>query len=169
MHRGDPSRFAPFVGINCAALPEQLIESELFGHEKGAFTDAKTEKKGVFEQAYGGSILLDEIGEMRTDLQSKLLRVLEEMKIRRIGGKEDIPIEATVFATTNRDLEAAVEEGGVPRRPVLPAERLLRPHPAAAGAQGGHPRAGAPLPGGVLEEIQEAGDTGLLPRGGAGA
>ncbi|MBE0568889.1 MAG: sigma-54-dependent Fis family transcriptional regulator [Deltaproteobacteria bacterium] len=111
MHRDDSSRFAPFIGINCAALPEQLIESELFGHEKGAFTDAKTDKKGVFEQACGGSILLDEIGEMRTDLQSKLLRVLEEKKIRRIGGKEDIPFEATVFATTNRNLETAVEKG----------------------------------------------------------
>ncbi len=111
MHRKDPSVFAPFVGINCAALPEQLIESELFGHDKGAFTDAKTDKKGVFEQAYGGSLLLDEIGEMRQDLQSKLLRVLEERKVRRIGGKEDIPFDATVFATTNRDLEAAVEKG----------------------------------------------------------
>jgi DNA-binding NtrC family response regulator len=111
MHRKDPSAFAPFVGINCAALPEQLIESELFGHEKGAFTDAKSDKKGVFEQAFGGSILLDEIGEMRQDLQSKLLRVLEERKVRRIGGREDIPFDATVFATTNRNLEAAVEKG----------------------------------------------------------
>ncbi|MBE0603494.1 MAG: sigma-54-dependent Fis family transcriptional regulator [Deltaproteobacteria bacterium] len=111
MDRSRPSSFAPFVAINCAALPEQLIESELFGHEKGAFTDAKAEKRGVFEQACGGSILLDEIGEMRTDLQSKLLRVLEEMKIRRVGGKEDIPIDATVFATTNRDLEEAVRKG----------------------------------------------------------
>ncbi|MGE5246975.1 MAG: sigma-54-dependent transcriptional regulator [Verrucomicrobiota bacterium] len=111
MRRKEPSVFAPFVGINCAALPEQLIESELFGHEKGAFTDAKADKKGVFEQAYGGSLLLDEIGEMRQDLQSKLLRVLEERKIRRIGGKDDIPFDATVFATTNRDLQAAVEKG----------------------------------------------------------
>ncbi len=111
MHRKDPSAFAPFVGINCAALPEQLIESELFGHDKGAFTDAKSDKKGVFEQAYGGSILLDEIGEMRQDLQSKLLRVLEERKVRRIGGREDIPFDATVFATTNRNLEGAVEKG----------------------------------------------------------
>ncbi|MBP2676370.1 MAG: two component, sigma54 specific, transcriptional regulator, Fis family [Deltaproteobacteria bacterium] len=111
MHQGDSAAFAPFLGINCAALPEQLIESELFGHEKGAFTDAKAEKKGIFEMAYGGSILLDEIGEMRLDLQAKLLRVLEERKVRRIGGRQDIPIEATVFATTNRDLEKAVESG----------------------------------------------------------
>jgi DNA-binding NtrC family response regulator len=111
MHQADSTAFAPFVGINCAALPEQLIESELFGHEKGAFTDAKAEKKGIFEMASGGSILLDEIGEMRLDLQAKLLRVLEERSVRRIGGRQDIPIDTTVFATTNRNLEEAVEKG----------------------------------------------------------
>jgi DNA-binding NtrC family response regulator len=111
MHPADSPVFAPFVGINCAALPEQLIESELFGHEKGAFTDAKAEKKGIFELAHGGSILLDEIGEMRLDLQAKLLRVLEERKVRRIGGRQDIDIATTVFATTNRNLEEAVEKG----------------------------------------------------------
>ncbi len=111
MHQADSTAFSPFVGINCAALPEQLIESELFGHEKGAFTDAKTEKKGIFEMAHGGSILLDEIGEMRLDLQAKLLRVLEERNVRRIGGRQDIPSETTVFATTNRNLEEAVEKG----------------------------------------------------------
>jgi len=112
MYPVDSAPFAPFVGINCAALPEQLIESELFGHEKGAFTDAKAEKKGIFEMAHGGSILLDEIGEMRLDLQAKLLRVLEERKVRRIGGRQDILIDTTVFATTNRNLEEAVEKGG---------------------------------------------------------
>jgi DNA-binding NtrC family response regulator len=106
-----PSCCATFMGINCAALPEQLIESELFGYEKGAFTDAKAEKKGIFEMAQSGSILLDEIGEMRLDLQAKLLRVLEERKVRRIGGRQDIPIDTTVFATTNRNLEDAVEKG----------------------------------------------------------
>ena len=111
MHPPESGAFAPFLGINCAALPEQLIESELFGHEKGAFTDAKVEKKGIFEIAHGGSILLDEIGEMRLDLQAKLLRVIEERKVRRIGGRQDIPINATVIATTNRNLEEAVENG----------------------------------------------------------
>ncbi len=111
IHGEGPGVFAPFVAVNCAALPEPLIESELFGHEKGAFTDAKTEKKGVFEMAHGGSILLDEIGEMKTGLQSKLLRVLEERTVRRIGGKQDIAVDATVFATTNRNLEEAVERG----------------------------------------------------------
>ena len=111
-HPDESVDFAPFLGINCAALPEQLIESELFGHEKGAFTDAKAEKKGIFEVAHGGSILLDEIGEMRLDLQAKLLRVIEERKVRRIGGRQDLPIDATVIATTNRNLEEAVEMGG---------------------------------------------------------
>jgi DNA-binding NtrC family response regulator len=103
--------YAPFIGINCTALPETLLESELFGYEKGAFTDAKTDKKGVFELAGSGTILLDEIGDMKPNLQTKLLRVLEERTIRRIGGKEDLPVEATVIATTNRDLTEAVESG----------------------------------------------------------
>ncbi len=111
LHGENPSGYAPFVGINCAALPEPLIESELFGHEKGSFTDAKADKKGIFELASQGSILLDEIGEMKPNLQTKLLRVLEERKVRRVGGRHDIPIDATVFATTNRNLEEAVEKG----------------------------------------------------------
>jgi DNA-binding NtrC family response regulator len=102
---------SPFIGINCAALPEHLIESELFGHEKGAFTDARTEKKGIFELASGGTILLDEIGDMKWNLQAKLLRVLEERTLRRLGGRHDIPVDATVFATTNRNLEEAVRAG----------------------------------------------------------
>ncbi len=105
------SRCEPFVAVNCAALPDHLLESEFFGHEKGAFTDAKAEKKGVFELANGGSLLLDEIGEMKPNLQSKLLRVLEERTTRRIGGKEDIPIDVTVLATTNRNLVDAVNKG----------------------------------------------------------
>lgn len=111
MHRKDSYGHFPFFGINCATLPEHLIESELFGHEKGSFTDAKADKRGIFEVAYGGSILLDEIGEMKHNLQSKLLRVLEERKVRRIGGRMDIPIDVTVFATTNRDIEEAVDTG----------------------------------------------------------
>ena len=110
LHGGE-GRLAPFIGVNCAALPETLIESELFGHEKGAFTDARAEKKGVFELAAGGTILLDEIGEMDWRLQAKLLRVLEERSFRRIGGHHSIPVRATVIATTNRDLEAAIKTG----------------------------------------------------------
>jgi transcriptional regulator with PAS, ATPase and Fis domain len=98
----------PFIAVNCTALPDNLIESELFGHTKWAFTDAKTDKKGMFELADGGTILLDEIGDMRADLQSKFLRVLENRKVRRLGGKIDLPVEVNVIATTNRDLKQAV-------------------------------------------------------------
>lgn len=104
-------RSAPFIPVNCTALPEALLESELFGYEKGAFTDAKSDKKGLFELADGGSILLDEIGDMKMGLQSKLLRALEERNIRRIGGKNEIHIDVTAIATTNRDLSSSVEKG----------------------------------------------------------
>lgn len=105
------ARREPFVGVNCAALPHHLLESELFGYEKGAFTDARADKKGLFELAIGGTILLDEVGEMEPHLQTALLRVLEERTVRRLGGKDDIPIEVTVIATTNRDLTDAVKNG----------------------------------------------------------
>ena len=107
-HQTTGGQRIPYVAINCTALPENLIESELFGHSKWAFTDAKAEKKGMFELADGGTILLDEIGDMRPDLQSKFLRVLEERKIRRVGGKTDLPIDVMVIATTNKDLKEAV-------------------------------------------------------------
>ncbi len=103
--------YMPFIAVNCSALPESLLESELFGYEKGAFTDAKSDKMGIFELANGGTILLDEIGEMKLDLQSKLLRVLEERTVRRLGGRSEVPIQVTVIATTNRDLRQAVEKG----------------------------------------------------------
>jgi len=103
--------YAPFIAVNCTALPDHLFESELFGYTKGAFTDAKSDQKGMFELANGGTILLDEIGDMQPNLQSKLLRVLEERKVRRIGGKVDLPLAVTVIATTNRDLKQAVEDG----------------------------------------------------------
>lgn len=101
----------PFLAINCTALPENLIESELFGHTRGAFTDARADKKGVFELAAGGTLLLDEIGDMRQDLQAKLLRVVEDRKVRRLGGSIDLPIDTTVIATTNKDIKIAAEQG----------------------------------------------------------
>ncbi len=103
--------FSPFIQINCASLPEALLESELFGHEKGAFTDAKSGKKGLFELAQGGSILLDEIGDMQLSLQAKLLRVLERRTVRHVGGSEEIPIDITVISTTNKNLAEAVKAG----------------------------------------------------------
>jgi DNA-binding NtrC family response regulator len=101
----------PFVAINCAAIPATLIESELFGYEKGAFTDAKGRKEGLLEQAEGGTIFLDEIGELELSLQAKLLRVLEEGAFRRVGGLKDIPLDVRVIAASNRDLRAESEAG----------------------------------------------------------
>ena len=101
----------PFVAVNCAALPEHLLESELFGHEKGAFTGAINRKLGKFELASGGTLLLDEISEMELSLQAKLLRVLQESELDRVGGSETVKVDVRVIATTNRDLAAWVEEG----------------------------------------------------------
>ena len=101
----------PFIAINCAAIPGTLIESELFGYEKGAFTDAKARKEGMFEQAEGGTLLLDEIGELELSLQAKLLRVLEEGAFRRVGGLKDIPFDARIIAASNRDLRTESEAG----------------------------------------------------------
>ena len=102
---------APFVAINCAAIPATLMESELFGYEKGAFTDAKGRKEGLFEQAEGGTLFLDEIGELELSLQAKLLRVLEEAAFRRVGGLKDIPLDVRVIAASNRDLKVESETG----------------------------------------------------------
>src|ERR1700758_3912869 len=101
----------PFVAINCSAIPETLMEAELFGHEKGAFTDAKAMKKGLFEMADGGTLFLDEIGELSPLLQAKLLRVLEDQVIRRVGGVRDMQVNVRVIAASNRDLEKAVRDG----------------------------------------------------------
>ena len=101
---------APFIAINCAAIPESLLESELFGHERGSFTGADARRIGRFEQANGGTILLDEIGDMNLPLQAKLLRVLQEKTIQRVGGKESIPLDVRVIAATHRDLEVAIQE-----------------------------------------------------------
>ena len=102
---------APFMEINCAAVPESLLESELFGHEKGAFTDARSAKEGLFELAGQGTIFLDEIGEMGVTLQSRLLRVIEYGRFRRVGGKSDKEVKARIVAATNRQLDKAIENG----------------------------------------------------------
>ena len=107
----DKNTCFPFIAVNCCALPETLLESELFGYEKGAFTDAKAESKGIFQLASGGTILLDEIGDMKFGVQSKLLRVLEERTLRRIGGHEEIPIDVLVIATSNKDIAEAAKKG----------------------------------------------------------
>jgi DNA-binding NtrC family response regulator len=111
LHRYGRRKDGPFVAINCAAMPEALLESELFGHTKGAFTDAKTSQPGLLVRANHGTILLDEIGDMPLGLQPKLLRVLQERCVRPVGGHGEVPIDVRVIAATNRDLESAIEEG----------------------------------------------------------
>src|SRR5579859_5658748 len=111
IHYESTRQDGPFVAINCSAIPETLMEAELFGHEKGAFTDAKALKKGLFETANGGSLFLDEIGELSPLLQAKLLRVLEDQVIRRVGGVRDMQVDVRVIAASNRDLEREVREG----------------------------------------------------------
>jgi DNA-binding NtrC family response regulator len=111
LHDLSPRKAKPFVGVNCAAIPETLIESEIFGHEKGAFTGAAERRAGCFELAAGGTLLLDEIGEMPSGTQAKLLRVLEERKLRRLGARNEQDVDVRVLAATNRDPNTAVAEG----------------------------------------------------------
>ncbi len=111
IHEMSPRRGAAYVGVNCAAIPETLMESELFGHERGAFTGADRRREGCFELANGGTLLLDEITEMKPELQAKLLRVIEEQRVRRLGGAAEIALDVRVLAASNRDIEHAVREG----------------------------------------------------------
>jgi transcriptional regulator with PAS, ATPase and Fis domain len=111
IHDRSPRSAKPFFAINCAAIPEALIESELFGHEKGSFTGASTRELGLFEAAEGGTVFLDEIGEMNVSLQAKLLRAIQEKEIRRVGGKVNIPVDVRILAATNKDLEVEIKKG----------------------------------------------------------
>lgn len=111
IHYNSANSQGPFVKFNCAALPESVIESELFGHEKGAFTGAVGQRRGRFEAADGGSIFLDEIGELSLPMQAKLLRVLQERSFERVGGNTPVQVDIRILAATNRDLEAMVAEG----------------------------------------------------------
>src|SRR5262249_35193166 len=111
IHHRSSRKNGPFVAINCGAIPETLLESELFGHEKGAFTGAHVQRKGKLEVASGGTLFLDEIGELPVLLQVKLLRFLQERTIERIGGRELIPLDLRIIAATNRDLKAHLQKG----------------------------------------------------------
>lgn len=111
LHKKSNRSDAPFIAVNCAAIPAELIESELFGHEKGAFTSAVKQRIGKFEQANGGTLFLDEIGDMSLSAQSKVLRALQEHKITRVGGDKDIKVDVRVLAATNKDLRKEIEDG----------------------------------------------------------
>jgi transcriptional regulator with GAF, ATPase, and Fis domain len=135
IHYSSTRASRPFMNITCSALPEQLLESELFGHERGAFTDARMQKRGLLESADGGTVFLDEIGEMVPALQAKLLRFLEEKSFKRVGGASDIRVDVRVVAATNRNLDDQVGKGGFRsdlyyRLNVLPMRLpALREHP----------------------------------------
>src|SRR5690606_7627509 len=111
IHRLSPRRCGPLVSVNCGAIPPSLIESELFGHEKGAFTGADSRRAGRFELADGGTLFLDEVGELELHMQVRLLRVLQESQLTRVGGVEPIETDVRIVAATNRDLEHQVEQG----------------------------------------------------------
>jgi len=110
IHANSERAGMPFIPVDCASLPENLLESELFGHEKGSFTGAHTSRQGMFETANGGTLFLDEIGELTPNLQAKLLRVLQERQVRRVGGRNLIDIDIRVISATNKDLEGAIKE-----------------------------------------------------------
>src|SRR5690606_7330848 len=111
LHNGSKRADRAFISVNCAAIPDNLLESELFGHEKGAFTGAVARRIGKFEEADGGTLLLDEISEMDARLQAKLLRAIQERVIDRVGGSKPVPVNIRIIATSNRDLAKAVAEG----------------------------------------------------------
>ena len=113
IHYNSPRADGPFVAVNCAAIPEHLIESELFGHVRGAFTGAVKDKEGKFELAASGTLFLDEIGDLRVDLQAKILRVLQERQVDRLGGKHPVSVDVRIIAATNKDIERAVKEGAL--------------------------------------------------------
>ena len=121
LHYNSDRATQPFMNITCSALPETLLESELFGHERGAFTGARRQKRGLLESADGGTVFLDEIGEMVPALQAKLLRFLEEKTFKRVGGVADIRVDVRVIAATNRKLEDEVQARAVPRGSVSTA------------------------------------------------
>ena len=138
VHDQSDRRDRPFIQLNCAALPEGLVESALFGHEKGAFTGAIKRVEGAFERANRGTLLLDEISEMRLDLQAKLLRVLQEQEFERVGGRRAIRVDVRIIATTNRDLAAEAERGTFRQDLYLRVEHHPGGDPAASRQKGRH-------------------------------
>ena len=141
-------RDRPFVGLNCASLNENLLESELFGHEKGAFSGAIARKIGRFELAGNGTLFLDEIGDMSLAMQSKLLRVLQERTLERVGGTKPVSVYCRLIAATNKDLAELRARGEFPRGSLLPSQHRHAEAAAPARARAGHPRPRPPVRGG---------------------
>ncbi len=135
----------PFMEINCTALPDNLVESELFGHEKGAFTDAKAMKMGLFELADGGTVFLDEIGDMMAGTQAKLLKVIENKTFKRIGGTKDIEVDVRIIAATNKSPDRRGQKRKFPRGPLLPAQGHSHHDTSAEGSRRGYHAPGALL------------------------
>src|SRR2546428_5120336 len=140
IHALSRRRASSFVEVNCAAIPEELIESELFGHVRGAFTGAVADRRGKFEAADGGTIFLDEIGDMSLKTQAKVLRVLQEQTMEAVGGTAQIKVDARVLAATNKDLQAEIRGGRFPEDLLLPLHLIPNLLPALPGRQGGNPR-----------------------------
>ena len=167
IHYNSKRSKGPFIKINCAAIPKDLIESELFGYKKGAFTGATMDKEGLFEMAEGGSLLLDEIGEMPPYLQTKLLRVLQEREYRPIGSDRIVHVDFRLICATNIDLDAALRDGPAARGSLFPHQH---DHAAGAAAARAHRRHSAALrllprqvPPALPEEREDAGAVGLSP------
>ena len=145
----------PFIDVNCTALPANLMEAELFGHERGAFTDAKESKLGLFEAAEGGFIFLDEVGDLELSLQGKLLRAIEERMVRRVGGIRDRRIDVRILAATNRNLERAGAAEPVSGRSLFPAGGDPPPPAAAPGAGSGRRPSGRTFPAPLQQQVRE--------------
>ena len=147
IHGTSERKAKPFVAVNCGAIPDNLVESILFGHEKGAFTGATERHTGKFVEAHGGTLFLDEVSELPLAAQVKLLRALQEGAVEAVGGRKPVKVDVRIISATNRKLLDRVKEGSFPRRPVLPAARAAADGSAAADAPRGHPASAAPLPG----------------------
>ena len=162
VHDSSPRADKPFIPLNCGAIPETMLESELFGHEKGAFTGAFEKKLGILEIADRGTLFLDEVGELPFALQVKLLRVIETGRFFRVGGVKEVCVDVKFLSASNKDLKAAAEDGKFRSGSLLPHQRPDAPYSAASGAQGRHPASCRSLPEQTsclqTEAVQQEGD-----------